>query len=186
MPAAKENGAERILDVAQSHIQRFGYNGFSFRDVAAEVGMKSASVHYHFPTKADLGVAVVKRYHEQFAAALGGASDSALSVEELLARFANVYLAVLNADQLMCLCGMLGAEVAALPEDVATEVKNFFSYSIDWLTIVYERKDQSNGKSETMAPRIKAQRHLATMQGALILARSMRDPKVFNEIANAI
>ena len=54
-----------ILDVAERRIRAHGYNGFSFREIADEIGIKSASVHYHFPTKADLAAAVAKRYRER-------------------------------------------------------------------------------------------------------------------------
>ncbi|MEM6465574.1 MAG: helix-turn-helix domain-containing protein, partial [Pseudomonadota bacterium] len=61
---------DAILDVTERLIRAHGYSGFSFRDVATEVGIKSASVHYHFPTKPDLAAAVARRYRERFAKAL--------------------------------------------------------------------------------------------------------------------
>ena len=50
--------AERLMDLAEAHIRDRGYAGFSFRDLAAEVGIKSASVHHHFPTKAKMAAVV--------------------------------------------------------------------------------------------------------------------------------
>ena len=69
--------ATEILDAAEGFARQTGYNGFSFRDIAAEIGIKSASVHYHFPTKGDLGAALARRYAERFFERLGLASDIA-------------------------------------------------------------------------------------------------------------
>ena len=74
MPAKRnstETGtADRILDIAERLVQVRGFNGFSYADVAAELGMTKASLHYHFPGKAELGRALIVRYTERFAAAL--------------------------------------------------------------------------------------------------------------------
>ena len=60
--------AERLMDLAEAHIRNAGYGGFSFRDLAAEIGIKSASVHHHFPTKATMAAAVARRYGDRFLA----------------------------------------------------------------------------------------------------------------------
>jgi AcrR family transcriptional regulator len=76
MVADRSNKAEEILDVAERMARTGGYNGFSFREIAKAVGIKAASVHYHFPTKDELGAAVARRYTERFLATPGDASDS--------------------------------------------------------------------------------------------------------------
>ncbi len=83
-PATK---AIEILDAAERFARQAGYNGFSFRDVAAEVGIKSASVHYHFPTTGDLGAALAGRYADRFFERLGAASDIAHPSHTLVERF---------------------------------------------------------------------------------------------------
>lgn len=67
---------ERILDAAETRIKLTGYNAVSFRELVDAVSVKSPSVHYHFPAKADLGVALVKRYHERFFEALAANTAS--------------------------------------------------------------------------------------------------------------
>ena len=62
--------AGRLMDLAEAHIRNAGYGGFSFRDLAAEIGIKSASVHHHFPTKATMAAAVARRYGDRFLAAV--------------------------------------------------------------------------------------------------------------------
>jgi TetR/AcrR family transcriptional repressor of nem operon len=58
--------ASEIMDAAERRIRTSGYNGFSFRQIAADVGVKSSSVHHHFPTKPALAAAVARRYTDRF------------------------------------------------------------------------------------------------------------------------
>ena len=47
----------QILELANKYIQKVGFNAFSYSDLANEIGIKKASIHYHFPSKTDLGIA---------------------------------------------------------------------------------------------------------------------------------
>ena len=62
--------AERLMDLGRGTYPHAGYGGFSFRDLAAEISIKSASVHHHFPTKATMIAAIARRYGDQFLAAV--------------------------------------------------------------------------------------------------------------------
>src|SRR5438552_4143747 len=109
--------AERILDVAEGLAQTRGFNGFSYADIAAEVGITKASLHYHFATKAELGRALVARYSQRFAAALEAIETDGAGALEKLDQYVELYESVLVRDR-MCLCGMLAAEYLTLPEPV--------------------------------------------------------------------
>jgi TetR/AcrR family transcriptional regulator, transcriptional repressor for nem operon len=61
----------RILDVAERLVQTRGFNSFSYADIATELRITTASLHYHFPSKAELGSALITRYEGRFAEALG-------------------------------------------------------------------------------------------------------------------
>ena len=111
--AAKNDTRSKILDVAETRIRVTGYNGFSFRDIAADVGIKSASVHYHFPTKADLGVKVMHGYTERLLEYLGDPEDNNVSAKALLQRYIDRYHQCLIKDKAMCLACMMGAEALA-------------------------------------------------------------------------
>jgi TetR/AcrR family transcriptional regulator, transcriptional repressor for nem operon len=67
--------AERLMDLAEARMREAGYRGFSFRALAAEIGIKSASVYHHFPTKAQMAAAVARRYGERFFAAVAPRRD---------------------------------------------------------------------------------------------------------------
>ncbi len=176
-----------ILDVAEGLIRTRGYNGFSFRDLADAVAITSASVHYHFPTKADLGEAVARRYSDRFLAALGDPQAPEQAPADLLERFSVAFRAALGRSSgetgQMCLCGMLGAETDALPPAVAAEAGRFFERNAVWLGVVLSRLAPA---PDPAALRRRALFILATLEGALILARSLKDPAVFDEAFAAI
>jgi TetR/AcrR family transcriptional regulator, transcriptional repressor for nem operon len=172
--------ADEILDVAEKMARTGGYHGFSFREIAKQVGIKAASVHYHFPSKDELGAAVAQRYTKKFLSALGDPSDPNAGPMELLQRYVDLYRQALVEEELMCLCGVFGAEVGTLPDPVATEIAIFFEENIAWLTKVLRRFDQISRPPE---PRRTATRILSTLEGAMILARTMGNNAVFNDVA---
>src|SRR5688572_1952513 len=136
--AAPPDMPGQILDVAERLAQTRGFNGFSYADIAAELAITTASLHYHFRTKADLGRALLVRYTDGFQAALAaiGASDDDASSK--IERYVRIYQEVLGADR-MCLCGMFAAEYATLPETMQTELRHFFDENERWLVGVLEQ-----------------------------------------------
>ena len=154
-----------IMDVAERLIRTHGYNGFSFREIAAEVGVKSASVHYHFPTKAELAAAVARRYRETFEAKVLAAEASGATP---VAVWRDLFRGALLEDGLMCLCGILAVEGDTLPAPVAGEARAFLDYGI---RSIAEAPDLSDADGA---------RVLAQLEGAMLLARSFGDPEIFD------
>src|SRR3954466_1349393 len=107
MPSTTAPGrtADRILDLAEGFVQRLGWNGFSYADIAAELGINKAAVHHHFASKDELGRALVARYHARFAVILGELESIAGAIARLRA-YAALYLEVFRDEQRLCLCGM--------------------------------------------------------------------------------
>src|SRR5271170_1076386 len=116
--------ATAILDVAEQLAQTRGYNGFSYADIAAQLGVTKASLHYHFPSKAELGRALIERYHGLFGAALDAIDRQTDEPREKLRQYVGLYDSVLSNER-MCLCGMLAAEHATLPAPMQEELKLF-------------------------------------------------------------
>jgi len=160
--------ASEILDVAENHMRKGGFDAVSFRDLATAVGVKSASVHYHFPQKADLGKAVVARYKDKIISALGDPDDARTPITKLKLLFA-VYSAALKDGDSVCLCCMLGAEARYLPSDVAAEVRLFFESITDW----------TQNALAAATPKAKAAElamHLVSaLQGAMVLSVALDD-----------
>lgn len=165
--------AQEIMDAAERRIREAGYDGFSFRDLAADVGIKSASVHHHFPTKAALAAAVARRYTDRFLdAVVQQAGDGPVGAWRAAFRRA------LREDGRMCLCGVLGAQVGALPPEVAAEARRFFERGAESLARAH------GGTPE--AARDAGLRVLATLEGAMLLARTLGDPAAFDRATAAL
>jgi TetR/AcrR family transcriptional repressor of nem operon len=174
-----------ILDVAERLAQTRGFNGFSYADIAAEVGITKASLHYHFPTKADLGTALVTRYRERFQAAIKKIAASDADALTRIQQYVQVYQQVLGADR-MCLCGMLAAEFATLPGQMQQELRQFFDQNEAWLVNVLEEgkrdgKLEFDGSARDMAGLL-----TGALEGSMLLARSYRDNTRFGASAEQL
>ena len=170
----------QLLDAAEHSMRKRGYHAVSFRDLADDLGIKSASVHYHFRQKEDLGVALVQRYAEHVFAALSAKAAGADTPAARLAAFREVYRDALVAADEICLCGMLGAESLGLPEAVAKEVSAFFEANVAWLVQALDTNTPEPDR------RKRALHIVATLQGAMMLASSLGDIGVFDEVAAQI
>src|SRR5260221_826269 len=175
MPAAATT-SERILDLAERLVQTRGFNGFSYADIAASLGVTKASLHYHFPAKAELGRSLIVRYERNFLAAL--AAIKAQGAVERLKRYAAIYAEVLS-DGRMCLCGMLAAEYATLPKAMQKELRHFFEENERWLAAVLEEGRRSGELEFSGAPKEVASLLVSSLEGAMMLARSHGDVKRF-------
>ena len=174
--SAMSDTRTQILDLAERAIRLRGYHAVSFRDLADELGIKSASIHYHFRHKEDLGLAVVDRYAERIAEQIGAAGD--VNWPEAVGRFCQVYRDALVQNDLQCLCGMLAAESLGLPTAVADRVARFFSDNIAWL-------------AAAMPPSIPDKTEAATriqceIQGAMTVSVSLKDTRVLDSVAARI
>ena len=130
--------ATRILDVAERLAQVRGFNGFSYADIAAELGITKAALHYHFATKADLGEALISRYAARFGEALAAIDAGTAAAPAKLQGYAELYADVLR-NQRMCLCGMLAAEYPTLPGAMQASVVSFFDQNEAWLQDVLQQ-----------------------------------------------
>jgi len=167
--------ATRILDAAQDLVQRRGYNAVSYGDLAAELDLTTAAIHYHFPSKADLGQAVVARYRRANAEERAAIRTRTDTVRERLEQYVDLYADVLAGGGL-CLCGVLAADAATLPSEVHREVQGFFDDQADWLTsVLAEGSDVTARLKGCESPRQAAELFLATVEGAMLTHRSPRN-----------
>ena len=156
--------AAAIMDAAERRMRRGGFNGFSFREIAADVGVKSSSVHYHFPTKGDLAAAVIKRY----------TAENAEMFEREFAKEANpvkvfvkAFRVTIHSPDRMCPCAVLGGSSQDLPPEVAAEVKRLFKMCHDKLV-------------ERGLPSDEASQLLSTITGAQVVANAMNDLSIYD------
>ncbi len=173
--ASGESGTvTRILDVAERLVQSRGYNGFSYADVAAELQVTKASLHYHFAGKAELGEALISRYTRRFAEALLAIDAEGVGVEAKLAAYAAVYAGVLK-EKRMCLCGMLAAEYETLPSAMRAAVVHFFDENEAWLEQVLTQGMFEGALHFEGVARDEAQLIISTLEGAMLVARPYGD-----------
>ena len=167
---------DKILDAGEKRVRGRGFAAMSFRDLANDVGIKSASVHYHFPTKHDLGEALVARYAEQFKARLDKIDQSALrpALDAYVALYANAL--VLNES--ICLCAVMGAEAIGLPESLNQRTKAFFDMNKGWLELLL----QAHGVDAAAAH---ASMIVAVLEGGMIVASASNDRRLFDQAARA-
>jgi TetR/AcrR family transcriptional repressor of nem operon len=178
--------AGRILDVAERLVQSRGFNGFSYADVADELGVTKASLHYHFPGKAELGEALITRYASRFAEALRQIDADCPDVPSKLAAYAALYAGVLQ-EQRMCLCGMMAADYATLPPAMRAAVLGFFDDNEAWLERVLERgAAEGTLHYEEGTAREQAQLIISTLEGAMLVARPYADPTRFQAAAKRL
>jgi TetR/AcrR family transcriptional repressor of nem operon len=180
--AAPSPAATAVLDVAEELVQTRGYNGFSYADVAARLGVTKASLHYHFPSKADLGRALIDRYQTLFGAALSAIDRHSSDPRDQLRQYVALYESVLSNER-MCLCGMLAAEIATLPVPMQRGLTSFFDANERWLTTVLESGLRSGVLQFNDSANERARLLLGALEGAMLVARSYRDPHRFHAAA---
>jgi TetR/AcrR family transcriptional regulator, transcriptional repressor for nem operon len=175
--------AASILDVAERLVQSRGFNGFSYADVAAELGITKPALHYHFASKAELGEALIKRYADRFAAALGDLDASASDDSNKLRGYVDLYLEVLR-DKRMCLCGMLAAEYQTLPAPMRDAVLGFFDRNETWLEGVLHQGRVRGGFRFEGTALDEARMIVAGLEGAMLVARPFDDTARFEVAAS--
>jgi TetR/AcrR family transcriptional repressor of nem operon len=151
------------MDLAEDHIRNAGYGGFSFRDLAAEIGIKSASVHHHFPTKATMAAAVARRYGDRFLASVARRLNE--TADDAIRAYRAAFREGLQRDGRMCLCGV--------PPWRRRPTTRRPRRCIDDLSQRFGGPD-----AEARAFQI-----MATLEGAVMLARVYRDIEAFDQAA---
>lgn len=177
--------APKILDVAERLAQQRGFNGFSYADIASELGVTKASLHYHFRGKADLGEALLARYAGRFGDALAAADENLDDELEKLAAYAEIYAGVLRNDR-MCLCGMLAAEYETLPEAMQLAVARFFEENERWLERVLEGGRSRGTLAFAGSARDAANLIVSGLEGAMLVSRSLGDVSRFEAAARGL
>lgn len=176
---------ERILDAAEKLVQTRGFKGFSYADVAAHLGITKASLHYHFPGKAELGETLIVRYSTRFAEALARIDADLPDALAKLEAYVELYAKVLRAKR-MCLCGILAAEFETLPGPMRKAVVRFFDDNQTWLAGVLTRGQDEGSLSFRGTAVDAAQSLISGLEGAMLLARPYGDPSRFESAASRL
>ncbi|MCX4162612.1 MULTISPECIES: TetR/AcrR family transcriptional regulator [Paraburkholderia] len=176
---------EQLLQHAQTLLMTRGYNGFSYRDLADLVGVKTSSIHYYFPTKEDLALEAVDAYSSEVLSTIR-AIDASLAPEKKLERYAKQFGLVLGNGDQICLCGMLAADIESLPENVRQAVQAFFKANESWLAKILAEGEargtlRVNGKVESAARAL-----YASFQGSVLASRLFHSKARLEDVVNSV
>lgn len=190
MPAVRQSRsdtADRILDLAEELIQTRGYSAFSYQDISDALHIRKASIHYHFASKTDLGIAVIDRYIERFGTALEEvAVHEKWSATQMLDCYIEPYVHYARTSDKVCLCGALAGEMMALPPELRSRVEHFFKTHQKWLAGILKR-GAANGEFRLAAPPERMARLVVgALQGALLVKRTTGDPSQMRDVVSAL
>lgn len=172
------NSKEAILASARQIAQSHGYSGLNFRDLAAQVGIKAASIYHHFPSKAGLGAAVARRYWEDTKSELDTLLDDSRDPISALREYPKIFRRSLESDNRLCLCSFMSAEYDDLPQEVTAEVQTFAEINVAWISKALvaagaARPENSNAEARAI---------FAAVAGAQLMARSRSDISLFDAL----
>jgi TetR/AcrR family transcriptional regulator, transcriptional repressor for nem operon len=183
--AVREHGSgtsARILDVAEQLVQVRGFNAFSYADIAAQLKITKAALHYHFAGKAELGEALIARYAQRFGLALAAIDADGGLAPAKLSCYADLYLKVLRRQR-MCLCGVLAAEYQTLPNAMRDAVIGFFDDNETWVQAVLEQGRDEGTLKFAGSARDTARMIVGGLEGAMLVARPYGDTERFQAAA---
>jgi len=163
----------RILDVAEKLTQIRGFNGFSYIDLAEEIGVKTASIHYHYKLKADLALALVERIHEEHVGAFGQLDARFSSPEKRLTALVEQFESYLKEEK-FCLCGMLSAEMQSVSPAVKKRLKAYFDDMRSWVAKQLKELGFKDHKNRSL-------NFVSALEGSLLIARLYDDPALIRD-----
>lgn len=178
---------ETLLNCAEALVRTRGFDAFSYADLAQEVGIRKASIHYHFATKADLAAQLIDRYSTEFLSRLQAISDREKSAADDLGAYIDIYREALGAGTRLCLCVSFGATRDSLDDVTQAHLTQFHTDSLTWLTRVWE-KAASDGsvRGSFASPEDEAHATLALVEGAQLIARATASDQRFERAVSPL
>lgn len=170
-----------LLDCAERAVRSNGFDGFSYADLATAVGIRKASIHYHFPTKADLSRALIERYHDTFARLCADLDARHPRAGDRLMALIAVYEAALSKGKTMCLCVSLTSSRESLSPEVIAKVREFRTMMAGWIATVFEQGRADGSIAQVGDAQDEARAALAVLEGAHVMARAEEDVTLFQQ-----
>lgn len=179
--------ATEIVACTRSLLATRGYNGFSYADLSDSVHISKASIHHHFPSKAELVQTVLALYREEGRLGLAALEQQVSDPAAQLRAYTDYWATCIrDGSASFCICAMLAAELAAIPGVVADEVRGHFSDLSAWLAAVMARGASQGTISLQASAEDEALALMATVHGAMLSARAYGDPAVFVSIVQPL
>lgn len=170
-----------LLTHAEALARSRGIDAFSYADLAAATGIRKASVHYHFATKADLTLALIEDYAARIADRLNQIEAQSAAASGALRDFLQLYHDALGTGDSLCLCVAFSAATDSLPEASVTRVEDFRNDVTAWLKAQFDRARQDGSVRALSDPAQEAAALFALVEGAQLVARAARNPDRFTD-----
>lgn len=161
-----------LLNSAEKAARTRGFDGFSYADLAADVGIRKASIHHHFPTKAILSQAVMQRYCDDLKAVCAAIEAAHSTGGARLVAVVDRYRTALNGGKSLCLCVAFSTSRDSLPPDVIHHMHRFRAMMTGWLAQVFEAGQGDGSIADVRDPKAEAAATLALLEGAQLIARA--------------
>lgn len=176
----------KILDVAQDLIQRLGVNAMSYHHISEAVGIRKASIHYHFPSKEDLLEELLARYQQEFSEIMDQIVQSDVNPNTKLRRYMELFEATLQEGkhEKACLCGMLGAELMTIGSSSAKLVKNFYAENEEKLVKILKQGIAEGNFKIPGDVQSTARLIFSFLEGGLLIVRARGNLKQFRGMMN--
>jgi TetR/AcrR family transcriptional regulator, transcriptional repressor for nem operon len=168
---SKIDTKKRILDIAEDLLLDRGYNGFSYKDISGALNIKNASIHYHFPKKTDLGVAIIQRAIKRFQKWTIYIESQDMQYSKKLDEFCQIFKKFVEQKQQICLGGALETDFKTLPEEMQKETRHFISNTLQWLENFLAQGRTKGEFSFPGSARDEALLIMAGLQGAIQMVR---------------
>lgn len=187
MATERSSKANEIISYTRQLLTSGGYQSFSFADISAKVNIRKASIHHHFPSKAELVKVVVTGYREEARAGMQAMSRQMNNpVTELQAYVDYWATCIREGSSPFCICAMLAVELPTLPPEIASEVTGHFSDLTDWLASLLRRGESEKRLRISGTPADEASLLMATVHGAMLSARAFNDADIFRRIVQPL
>lgn len=178
--------AERILEEARGLIARRGYNGFSYADISDAIGIRKASIHHHFASKADLAIAVVEQSRAATLAHMAATQGAPDARAQLRGYIGYWRMCIADDSAPFCIAAMLAAELPGLPPELAAAVRRHFDDLTAWLTDTLALGVAQGTVTLAGTPQDEAEAFLSAVYGAMLSARAFGDPLRFGAITDRL
>jgi TetR/AcrR family transcriptional repressor of nem operon len=175
----KQNKRDEILVVAMKLASSKGFNAFSHRELADLIGIKSSSIHYYFPTKEKLGLAMMEQYHNEVFEYLATLQHK--SPKEQIEAFTGLFVETAKSEDDICLAGMLASDMMTFGDQLKGKIKAFFTNVEEWISQLARELGLSDEQSV-----IFGQTYMATLEGALISTRIFGDVERIKQAQNLL
>ncbi len=162
----------QIIDLAESLLLQRGYNGFSYTHISSVLNVKNAAIHYHFPTKTELGLAIIQRARQQFESWTVHPRMTGMGFTKKLDSFCDIFRDFLKFEGHVCLGSALEHDFNTLPEKMQEETRAFIAVFLAWLEELLKEGREAGAFSLSGTPREQAVFVLAALQGASQMVRA--------------